>query len=326
MKPLVSIIIPVYNVEKYLRECLDSVRNQTLREIEVICVDDGSTDASGRILDEYAAEDERFIVIHQENTKQGKARNRAIPLARGTYTGFCDSDDRMEPEMCEKLYALATETGSDIAQCSYKILGKMKDPLRKFPGTFYSSETEKVRCSDFSPCNKLYKTSLLQQNPIRFVEGKYYEDVTFSKVVPFYANQIAQLHETLYFYRYGVGCSVDVRKGERWKDWIFTYHQLYDELKRAGAKRETLDYIQNQRFRRLRHFWTKDFRKNRPKDLKETLLGDLTEEDWEILERPNRRLRPKVCAFFFCLAGKPLKASRVFIGGNIRSLWEIFLK
>ena len=102
--PKVSIVIPTYNVEQYLKECLDSVINQTLKDIEIICVDDGSTDNSGKILDEYAAKDSRIKVIHKENGGYGKAMNVGIDNATGEYIGIVEPDDYIEFDMYETLY------------------------------------------------------------------------------------------------------------------------------------------------------------------------------------------------------------------------------
>ena len=113
--PKVSVIIPVYNVEQYLRECLDSVVNQTLKDIEIICVNDGSTDNSLVILEEYAAKDERIKIVNKENGGLSSARNCAIPLARGEYIGFVDSDDWIDLDFYEKLYNTAKKYKAEIA-------------------------------------------------------------------------------------------------------------------------------------------------------------------------------------------------------------------
>ena len=100
----VSVVIPVYNVEKYLRECLDSVQKQTLQELEIICIDDGSTDSSGAILDEYAQKDSRFHVIHKKNEGYGKAMNIGMDLVTSPYVGIVESDDWIDSTMYQKLY------------------------------------------------------------------------------------------------------------------------------------------------------------------------------------------------------------------------------
>ena len=112
-----SVIIPVYNVEEYLNECLDSITNQTLEGIEIICIDDGSTDNSPNLLKEYQKKDQRIKIITKENGGQATARNLGIKEAHGEYIAFIDSDDFIEPEMLEKLYTKAKNNNLDIAMC-----------------------------------------------------------------------------------------------------------------------------------------------------------------------------------------------------------------
>lgn len=115
----VSIIVPIYNVEQYLKECLDSIQNQTLKDIEIICIDDGSTDLSPRILDEYAKKDKRFRAVHKANEGYGKAMNVGIGMATAPYVGIVESDDRVEPDMYEKLYVLMEEKQVDVIKADY---------------------------------------------------------------------------------------------------------------------------------------------------------------------------------------------------------------
>ena len=116
-------IVPVYNTSAYLRECLDSIINQTLKEIEVICVDDGSVDGSLDILKEYAKKDKRFTIITQQNTSAGAARNAGLAVAKGEYLSFLDSDDFFAPEMLEETYNVITKDETDV--CIYS--GVQKD-------------------------------------------------------------------------------------------------------------------------------------------------------------------------------------------------------
>lgn len=115
----VSVTVPLYNSSKYLRQCLDSLKSQTLNEIEFILVNDGSTDDSGKICDEYASQDSRFIVIHQENKGSALARQTGLNKSKGEYIIVCDSDDWVEPDMYEKLYNKAKQTNADIVTCDY---------------------------------------------------------------------------------------------------------------------------------------------------------------------------------------------------------------
>ena len=114
VSPLISIIIPVYKVEPYLRNCLDSIVNQTNRNLEIILVDDGSPDKSGDICDAYAAADERIIVIHQNNQGVSAARNAGLDIAKGDYILFVDSDDWIEQETCEAVLDLALKNNADL--------------------------------------------------------------------------------------------------------------------------------------------------------------------------------------------------------------------
>ena len=119
MQPKISIIIPMYNVEKYLRRCLDSVQNQTFKQWQAICVDDGSPDKSGEIAEEYAKKDKRFIVVHKENGGLSDARNYGMPHATGQYIMFLDSDDFIHPQTMEIAYNTAIKNKSDIVSFTY---------------------------------------------------------------------------------------------------------------------------------------------------------------------------------------------------------------
>ena len=137
-EPLISVIVPVYNSSLYLRKCLDSLLSQTFKEIEIIAVDDGSTDGASLILDEYAEIHPDLIVIHQSNQGQGEARNTGVSVARGQYIGFVDSDDYVDGNMYKHLYSLISETGADVAVCRATsvdmdgVLGRTLDLWNKY--------------------------------------------------------------------------------------------------------------------------------------------------------------------------------------------------
>ena len=124
--PKISVIVPVYNVEKYLRKCIESILNQTFREFELILVDDGSTDSSGKICDEYALKDSRIKVIHKENGGASSARNAGLDVAKGEYIGFVDSDDWIEMDMYGELYRLIKENNTDISVCGINNIKDIK--------------------------------------------------------------------------------------------------------------------------------------------------------------------------------------------------------
>ena len=118
-KPKISVIVPCYNVEKYLVHCLDTIRSQTLINLEVICINDGSTDETGRILADFAREDKRFVVINKTNTGYGDSMNLGLLKAKGDYIGIVESDDFIEKDMFEKLYKIAEEKKLQISRCCY---------------------------------------------------------------------------------------------------------------------------------------------------------------------------------------------------------------
>lgn len=183
--PNVSIVIPVYNTESLLPRCLESVTRQTLSNIEIICVDDGSTDGSAAVLDSWAAKDKRIKVIRQSNGRQGKARNAAMRVACGQYIGMVDSDDYIPADYFERLYTTAVENDADIALCGIikeKSLGSRVVASFDRVEVAESPERRLALCNlppDFHPVNKLYRRSFLERIGLRFAEGVQYEDVMF---------------------------------------------------------------------------------------------------------------------------------------------------
>lgn len=203
----VSVIIPVYNVEKYLEKCLESLKNQSLTDIEFICINDGSTDNSLAILNRYAAKDKRFTVISQENQGQGIARNKGLELARGEYIGFVDPDDWVEPNMFETLYNKAKEFNLDIAECNYTDYYEGSQPPSKWQTRFVTKKVFNWRnnksylfAHPVAVWNKLFKTELLQKNNIKFSNGKCGEDHCFTIPARLFAKRIMLCDEYLYNY------------------------------------------------------------------------------------------------------------------------------
>jgi glycosyltransferase involved in cell wall biosynthesis len=190
----VSIIIPVYNCEKYLNKCIESVLKQTLTDFELILINDGSTDNSGRICDEYSNKDNRIIVIHQSNKGVGCARNKGIEISSGEYIYFCDADDWTEENLLEDNFQYAKDNNSDILvfgyfrdyvdkhlelirreSCSMSIMNM--NTRDKFNNNFL---TLMQKGNAFLQCSKLYKTSLIRNNNVRFNNYKRSEDCLFN--------------------------------------------------------------------------------------------------------------------------------------------------
>ena len=182
MSDLISVIIPVYNVEKYIKKCLNSVINQTYKNLEIILVDDGSTDNSREICDNYARQDNRIKVIHKKNGGLSSARNEALKIATGFYIGFVDSDDYIEPDMYQVLYNLIKKNNADISMVSFyeethdKVLKeKNSKKLYLYENLDILKELLINKNLQNTVWNKLYSKKLFET--IRFPTGKNYEDI-----------------------------------------------------------------------------------------------------------------------------------------------------
>ena len=206
MKPKVTIILPVYNVEPYLRQCLDSVVNQTLRDIQIICVNDGSTDASPAILEEYAAKDSRIEVYHQENQGGGSARNAAYPYIRGKYTYFADPDDWLELELCQQCWDIAKTTESDCVFFGATYHNSTSRHLFHIdpssPKIRQSVEEKSVLLLSAAPWYRFWRSEFLLSNQVKFAEGKRpFNDQLHAWKGTVLANYIVILDRPLYHYR-----------------------------------------------------------------------------------------------------------------------------
>lgn len=208
--PKISLIIPVYNVEKFLKTTLDSVFAQTFKDFEVIIVNDGSTDSSLEIIKEYSKNYSNMVVINQENQGQGIARNNALKVAKGEYIAFLDSDDFLEPDFLEVLYNTAVDNNADIACCSFKLNYEkgfhelfMAFTPRKC-SVISSDEALKKLILDITIhhflWNKIYKRSLFTENSITFYD-MFFEDIATCPKLFYYANKVAITNKCLYNYR-----------------------------------------------------------------------------------------------------------------------------
>lgn len=225
----VSIIVPVYNVEKYLKRCLDSLVNQTLKDIEIICVNDGSTDGSLAILDEYVRNDDRVVVINQENSGQSVARNRGIDVAKGEYLGFVDSDDWVSEDYFEKLHNSAIQNNAEIAVGGIIRLHKFN--RRKFLTFAKETVTNDVNLK-FELCdlpeksyvwNKIYKSSKLKEIGLKFEEGIVFEDCIFTPQALFYFDKMVTVPDTYYFYWRRSDSTVTRKDGKSRVDRVYAH-------------------------------------------------------------------------------------------------------
>jgi glycosyltransferase involved in cell wall biosynthesis len=179
----VSIIVPVYNVEAYLAKCLDSLMNQTLQDIEIIVVNDGATDGSPKIIDEYVKKSNKFQALAKSNGGLSDARNYGIPHAIGEYIGFVDSDDYVEPDMFEILYQKAKLEDSDIVECNLRHTYPNKEDIEI--GRQIYDKKEMIMFGRSVVWNKIYRRDWLLQTKVVFPKGLVYEDLEFFiKLVP----------------------------------------------------------------------------------------------------------------------------------------------
>lgn len=241
MDPLISIIVPVYNVEKYLPRCLDSLAFQTLKEIEIILVDDGSTDNSGDLCDRYAEKDPRFHVIHQESAGLSAARNRGMEASRADWLMFVDSDDYVSPDFCLAPYTAARNQGADLVF------------FRRWRVTQHDIKLLRVRGSGSSGCktrpeaismlslpgigyavwNKLYKKSLF--SGVRFPEGKGCEDLGTTYKTVLRASAVWYLDQPLYYHVQRPGSITATPRLSQAEDRYELYTQMLRDLESAGC-------------------------------------------------------------------------------------------
>ena len=192
-----SVIIPVYNAEKYLRECVDSVLNQTENDLEIILVNDGSPDNSGAIIAEYAARcPEKITAITVENGGQGRARNCGIDIARGEFLSFIDSDDYIEPDMYALMLAAAEENDADVVVCDME--KRFDDGRREY---VHAALQNAPLASAGSSSNKIFRRSAV--GAIRFPTGLWYEDFAFSAKLLMLSRKTVFVDKPLYVYRCG---------------------------------------------------------------------------------------------------------------------------
>ena len=246
-EPLISIIIPVYNVEKYIRRCLDSVINQTYKNLEIILVDDGSPDNSGKICDEYAKVDKRIKVIHKENGGLSDARNKGIKEAKGKYIAFVDSDDFIDLNMYSMLEKVIENKKADIACCKFlRFKEQVKIDKRKYDKkiTEYTQEEYikkffKINTQEcvYYAWNKLYKKELLDENQYPF--GLTCEDVVGTYKALLKANSIVEINYPYYYYFYNENGIT----GGKFSEKDFDLIKIWDEVVKISNRNNTyVDY------------------------------------------------------------------------------------
>ena len=242
----VSVVVPVYNQERHLEECLQSLLNQTLQDIEVICVDDGSTDRSKEILDEIAAKDGRVKILHQKNQYAGVARNNGFSVATGKYVCFLDSDDFFASSLLEKTYLRAEETNADIILFGAKKYNTETKTVEDAPWYFNRHYLPKGKdvfsradvpdkimlLTSPAPWTKLYRSDFIREQNLQFQALQNSNDAFFTLLAVSVAQRIAYVDEDLVYYRVGQSSNLQSGKAKNPTCFIEAYTQLYQELTR----------------------------------------------------------------------------------------------
>lgn len=208
--PKISIIVPVYNCEKYISNCINSILEQSFKDFELILVDDGSSDRSSEICESFAKKDNRVRAIHQPNSGVSRARNRGLDEAQGEYIGFVDGDDCIDKEMYEQLYKNLADNNADISICGIvnyfikkdgtteKIRQSQIDGFWIFSGEQALKEALQSRLYSVNPVNKLFKRKLFDN--LRYPEGKISEDAFLIPIVVFKACKVVYDSKPMYYY------------------------------------------------------------------------------------------------------------------------------
>ena len=210
--PKISVIIPIYNSEKYLHQCIDSILCQTLTDIEILLMDDGSSDGSAVICDEYAQKDKRIRVIHKENSGYGSTINQAIRLAAGEYVGIIEADDFTEPDMYEKLYANATKNKTDVTKCYFYQFNQYRpkpdhpylyasDLSAQPTGVFNVHDYPKILTYHSAIWAAIYRTKFIQNILLRETPGASYQDFPFTFEALLKAKRLSIVPAYLMHYR-----------------------------------------------------------------------------------------------------------------------------
>ena len=245
--PRVSVVIPVYNVERYLRECLESVVKQSLKQIEIICVNDGSTDGSLGILNEYAERDARVSVISQTNQGAGAARNAGLEVAIGTYLAVLDADDRYDLSLLEKMLDLAQQNNLDIAVCRSQQLDNRAGNVFATPWTIHEEMLPKKQVFGYKDLSsyvfrfcigwswdKLFRRDFVEQNHLRFQTLRSQNDALFVFVSLAMAERIAVLNEVLVTHRVNTGTQVSELRDRNPGCFILAVRGIKQALEERG--------------------------------------------------------------------------------------------
>ncbi len=245
--PKISVIVPVYNVEQYLEKCLDSLINQTLKDIEIILVNDGSTDNSYNIMKSYREKNkDKIICLTKENGGQATARNMALKVARGEYVTFVDSDDWIDLNMLKSMFDIAKKDDLDIVSCASATV--KSDEIRKIEKIVTSdSDLKDYVLNEIGPCQKIVKISILKENNISFPNIRAYEDIAIIPSLILYTNKIKHIDKVYYYYYIRDGSTMKQTKySDKLEQIFFSLMHLEDAFikeEKYNEYRNELEYI-----------------------------------------------------------------------------------
>ena len=250
-----SILVPIYNVEQYLPHCLDSLCAQTLKSLEIICINDGSTDASGAILDEYAKNNSNIVVINKKNSGYGDSMNRGLEAAIGEYIGIVESDDFIDAEAFEKLYELAKKTDADIVKANYYYHSEKGDELhevvreQKLRRPMTISDDYKILLEEPGIWSAIYRREFLNEKKIRFrpTPGASYQDTGFYFKTMCAAEKIVYTRDAFLHYRVD-NANSSVKSLEKINYVVEEYADIEKFIKNLGISDEVCYTIQAAKF------------------------------------------------------------------------------
>ncbi|MDH6367908.1 MULTISPECIES: glycosyltransferase family 2 protein [unclassified Breznakia] len=232
----ISIVVPVYNAEKYLTNCLDSLVNQTYKDYEIVVINDGSTDQSKLILDQYANKHNCMVVYHQENQGQAKARNKGVELAQGEFICFVDSDDTITLDALEQLVNKQEENNDDIVWCNAKTLRDQTDGLLDEHLIYHADSNKLYFLNNMGPWRKIIRKSLITNNHLEFPTFARYEDIAVMPALACVAHGISYIETPLFLYNMHDDSLMHQSKYSPKLDAIFgAMEYLHEVVERFGA-------------------------------------------------------------------------------------------
>jgi len=256
----ISVIVPIYNIENYLKKCLQTLMNQSFGSYEVILVDDGSTDGSKKIAESYSEEySEIFTLVCQENRGLSEASNTGMKFAKGKYLCFVDSDDYVETDYLQKLHECAESTEADLVFCAFRSVDEKGNVIKNIeeagfePGKGYTIEERKdLLLTQNAAWNKLYKRDIIESNHLQFTPGAWYEDLRFVKKYMLFASVFAYCDSILYNYLIRQGSIMNSMSSKRNIEIV----DAIDEVKHFYEERNLLcDFYDEIEFLAIEHIY-----------------------------------------------------------------------